>query len=368
MSTRSRDGPAARVRAALARPPPLRPAWLPLASRSFVGDKVAKHRGVLRLSRPIRAGVVESWDDLMTVWTAAVTDKEAGLGVRFQDHPLLVTEPALNPASQREALATHAFETLGVPALFVSPQATLPLYAAGRTTGVVVDVGHGVTQVVPVYEGMALSHAVVRSDVAGDAVTARLHHLLRSAGLVLDGSSGMEVVRELKEAVCHVAADPKAAEAEAAARAAAPASSSGDSGPTYRLPDGRVFAVGPEAFRAPELLFRPTTAGIDSPGLHEALAGAVFRCDVELRRELWGSVVLAGGSTQLPGLGRRLLSESRGLAPRGTKVRIAAPANRGRLCWDGGSILASLATFRRLVITKRQWEEEGASVVHRSAI
>lgn len=87
---------------------------------------------------------------------------------------MLLTEAPLNPLINREKAAEVLFETFNVPALFVAPQAILSLYASGRTTGVVLDSGDGVSHVVPVYEGFALPHAITRTDVAGRDVTDQL--------------------------------------------------------------------------------------------------------------------------------------------------------------------------------------------------
>lgn len=87
---------------------------------------------------------------------------------------MLLTEAPLNPLTNREKAAEVLFETFNVPALFVAPQAILSLYASGRTTGVVLDSGDGVSHVVPVYEGFALPHAITRTDVAGRDVTDQL--------------------------------------------------------------------------------------------------------------------------------------------------------------------------------------------------
>merc|ERR1712066_1093870 len=94
-----------------------------------------------------------------------------GLRVQPQEHAILLTEAALNPKANRERMTQIMFEQFYVPALYVSTQAVLSLYASGRTTGIVCDSGDGVTHVVPIYEGFAIPHAVKRCNYAGRDVT-----------------------------------------------------------------------------------------------------------------------------------------------------------------------------------------------------
>eukprot|EP00808_Paulinella_micropora_P025941 g2244.t1 len=100
-------------------------------------------------------------------------------------------------------------------------------------------------------------------------------------------------------------------------------------------------------------------------GIHETLVTAIARCDLDIRRKLFQEIILAGGSTMFDGLGDRLLSEVRKLAPRNTKIKIWAPPERILSTWIGGSILASLATFKSMWITRKQYDEDGPSVVYR---
>ena len=72
-----------------------------------------------------------------------------------------MTEAPLNPKRNREKAAEIFFETFNAPALFISMQAVLSLYASGRITGVVLDSGDGVTHAVPIYEGMQDKNRIV---------------------------------------------------------------------------------------------------------------------------------------------------------------------------------------------------------------
>ena len=82
----------------------------------------------------------------------------------------------------------------------------------------------------------------------------------------------------------------------------------------------------------------------------------------------WQPAPVVGGSTLFPGFGDRLLNDVRRLAPKDTKIRITAPPERLNATWIGGSILASLATFKTMWIRKDEYEEYGASVVERKAL
>lgn len=106
--------------------------------------------------------------------------------------------------------------------------------------------------------------------------------------------------------------------------------------------------LGQERFRAPEILFDPELVGLEYPGLHQIIVDAIGRTDMDLRKDLFNSIVLSGGATLTKGFGDRLLHDLQKLAPKDTKIKIMAPPERIYSTWIGGSILAGLSTFRKV--------------------
>ncbi|CAH8845449.1 unnamed protein product [Trichobilharzia szidati] len=324
-----------------------------LEGDDFIGPKAEEHRGLLSIRYPIEHGIIRDWNDMERIW-AYVYGKDQ-LMVNSEEHPVLLTEAPHNPKKNREKMAEIFFETFGVPALYISMQAVLSLYSTGRTTGVVLDSGDGVTHAVPIYEGYALPHAIERTDLAGRDVTRFLRLLLRKEGADFHTTSEFEIVRQIKERACFISLNPSKVEAVEALA-------------SYPLPDGSTLEIGPSRFRAPELLFRPDLMGQEYLGIHQVLAYAIQKSDMDLRRLLYENIVLSGGSTLFKGFGDRLVLELKRLAPKDAHLRISAPQERLYSTWIGGSILASLDTFKRMWISKREYDSEGARVLHRKLL
>lgn len=190
--------------------------------------------------------------------------------------------------------------------------------------------------------------------MAGRDVTEELQRLLRKSGSVFHTSAEKEIVKQIKEKVSYVALDPKKEEKEWMN-----ASSRGGESKIveYVLPDGKKLKVGPERFRAAEILFEPELIGLEWPGLHQIVVDSINRTDMDLRKALFGNIVLSGGSTMIKGFGDRLLHEVQRLAVKDMRIKIFAPPERLYSTWIGGSILAGLSTFRKMYVTIDDWHE-----------
>lgn len=317
----------------------------------FVGPKAEEHRGLLSIRYPMEHGIVTDWNDMERIWQYIYSKEQ--LQTYPEEHPVLLTEAPLNPKRNREKAAEIFFETFNVPALFISMQAVLSLYATGRTTGVVLDSGDGVTHAVPIYEGFAMPHSIMRVDIAGRDVSRYLRLLLRKEGFNFHTTAEFEIVKTIKERACYLASNPQKEETVETEKG------------KYVLPDGSVLEIGPARFRAPEILFRPDLIGEEFEGLHDVLVYSIHKSDMDLRKVLYQNIVLSGGSTLFKGFGDRLLSEVKKIAPKDIKIRISAPQERLYSTWIGGSILASLDTFKKMWVSKREYDEENIRAIHR---
>ncbi|ESQ27779.1 hypothetical protein EUTSA_v10018569mg [Eutrema salsugineum] len=363
----------------------------------FVGSQALNfRRDQMEILSPIKDGIVSDWDIVDNVWEHAF---RSCLMIDPKEHPMLLAEPPLNTQQQREKAAELMFEKYKVPALFMAKNPVLTSFASGRATSLVVDCGGGSTTIAPVHEGYVLQKAVISSPIGGDFLTDCLLKSLESKGIKIKPRYSFKrkeirpgefqvtdvdvpnttesyklfcqrmIVSDIKDSICRVPDTPY----DDKSYSNIPMTS-------YELPDGQTLEIGADRFKTPDVMFNPsivqTIPGMEYytdmlplvRGLPQMVIQSISKCDVDIRRELYSSILLAGGTSSMQQLKERLEKDLLEESPQSARVKVLASGNtteRRFSVWIGGSILASLGSFQQMWFSKSEYEEHGASYIQR---
>nr|XP_003463825.1 actin-like protein 7A [Cavia porcellus] len=311
---------------------------------TFVGQELLNPEVRLKLVNPLRHGIIVDWDTVHDIWEYLFRQE---MKIAPEEHAVLVSDPPLSPHTNREKYAEMLFESFSTPAMHIAYQSRLSMYSYGRTSGLVVEVGHGVSYVVPIYEGYPLPSITGRLDYAGSDLTAYLMSLLDNVGLHFTEEQ-VSIVEDIKQKCCFVAMDPieekKVPPSEHDIR--------------YTLPDGKEIHLCHERFLCSEMFFKPSLIKSMQLGLHTQTVSCLNKCDIALKRDLMGNILLCGGSTMLRGFPNRLQKELSSMCPNDCPHINVLP-ERDTAVWTGGSILASLQGFQPLWVHRSEYEEHG---------
>ncbi|XP_022850063.1 actin-related protein 4-like [Olea europaea var. sylvestris] len=363
----------------------------------YVGSQdLGIRRDHMQVLSPIKDGIVVDWDMVESIWDHALRQC---LLIDPKEHPMLLAEPCSNTQQQREKTAEIMFEKYQVPALFLAKNAVLTSFASGRATSLVVDSGGGSTTVTPVHDGYVLQKAVATSPIGGEFLTDCLLKSLEHKSISikprhaftrkeirpgefltvdLDFPNTTEsyklysqrmIASDIKECVCRAPDTPY----DESSYSNIPMTS-------YELPDGQTIEIGADRFKIPDILFNPslvqsipgmetyaeTTSSVR--GLPQMVIESINKCDVDIRRELFSSILLAGGTASMQQLKERLEKDLLEESPQAARVKVLASGNateRRFSVWIGGSILASLGSFQQMWFSKSEFEEHGAPYIQR---
>ena len=262
---------------------------------------------------PIDRGVITNWDDMETIWDHALCYAR---GYDPNTYTVLVSDHHIKDNKRQwEMMAQILFEKLHFESCYISQSTTLATYAAGRTTGAVIDCGESATDICCVYEGCEITGTATVVDIAGRDIT---QYLMEHVG-------NSEKACEVKEKYCYVS----------------PATPTGREMPPCSLED----------LEAPEMLFSSWRTGRKSEGIGHALFNSIMKCDEDIRNEMFANIILSGGTTMVRGFPERIEKEIRDLAPPGTEVNVIAQPDRHVAVWRGGCALASLDTFPQMAVS-----------------
>ncbi|KAL3508306.1 hypothetical protein ACH5RR_027707 [Cinchona calisaya] len=248
----------------------------------------------------------------------------------------------------REAMYTALFN-MNVPAVCAINQAILALFAARRTSGIVVNIGFNQTSVVPIFHGRVMHRVGVEVMGMGALkLTGFLREKMQQKNLHFNS---LYTVRALKENLCYVALDYEAELRK-------------DTEASFQVAAEGYFTLSKERFQTGEILFQPRIAGVRTMGLHQAVALCMDHCwDSELSGDdsWFKTVVLAGGSACLPGLAERLERELLQALPESMSsgIKVIPPPFGVDTAWYGAKLISNMSTFPgSWCVTKKQYRHK----------
>ena len=264
----------------------------------------------------------------------------------------LFAEDTLNCKASRHRLCEIIFEKYNAESFYLANEACLAVYASGRSSGMAIDSGYQVTIATPVYEGYALRNLSNRIEIGGNHSSLYLMNRLMNKGIFSE-QLDLNLMREIKKEIAHVSLDfDKELERS-------------NDEKEYELPDGKILKFGAERFECAELLFQPSLIQSDSLPIHQLVNDCIFKnCEKDLLDNFANNIVLCGGNSLLKDFGLRLRNELIKSNPNHPKIRMIEEDYREKGVWIGGSIIASLGTFKGYSLKKSKYNEIGPTVAH----
>ncbi|CAD8065674.1 unnamed protein product [Paramecium sonneborni] len=326
---------------------------LPVANSQefYVGNQITDStRGVIKIKYPYQKGIIKDMNEMDQLWKYAFQE----LRGNPKECPILLTEPPYASQQQKVEITKQFFESYNCPALFFAVSGVTSLFASGKSTGVILDIGDTISQSIPIYDGFYIQHSAQRVDLAGRDVTENLNNLLRRAGYTFTTTAEYEIVKKIKEKRCFLSPAMIGEDKFQEERKIKD---------QYMLPDNSTIELSFEKQRAPEILMCPEKYGLELNSIPEILANSIQKVDLDLRKPLYSEIVLTGGTSLMQGFPERLIGEVKKLVPKEAKVKIWAPPERITLSWQGGSILTNLASFKSMWILKKEFEDEGERIL-----
>jgi len=322
----------------------------------YIGDDCEKYLGLIKLRYPVNHGVFEKEQDIFSTFNHIYS--KLGLNSQeIKEHPVLITEPILNPRTNREKIAKILFENLGIPAIFFASQPILSLFSTSVTTGIILESGEGVSQSCVVFEGYSIPFSYERYNYGGRDVTDYLKNMLKRRGYNFYNSTEIKLVNDIKEKMCYL---------ETNKRAELPKKVLNKKLIQYYLPDGNNITIDDEITLAPEILFNPEYIGKEYLSFTQMIINSINKIDIELRKKAYESIWLSGGNTAFKDLNHKLNDELRNIFGKNFAINILEneKINPQYRCWVGGNIISTLEIFKKMWVTRGDWNENGSEIIH----
>jgi actin-like protein 6A len=253
------------------------------------------------------------------------------------------------------------FEKCKIPCMFICKNAVLSSFASGKSTCLVLDVGHNTTYAAPVFEGYILHNPTLKYKIGGKFLGQKLHEYLQAKGIEVkpryafsrvmkeggeefiitpretDGFTDsyknyhVDKILDLFKHECSLISDASISEKKL----------ENIKPYEYELPDGTKVEIGGERCLIPEALFAGaevinqelTKQGGDAlmgevpdlkgfMGVQHAVTESINQTDLDIRKELYSNILVTGGCSMINGFANRLQKEIPDIAPQNLRVKV----------------------------------------------
>lgn len=314
---------------------------------SILGSEAEEKFGILDINYPIQGGMVVDWNQMERIWAHTFYDQ---LKIAPEEQNILLSEAPYNTKENREKIVEMMFETFNCAGTYLSQQPVLAAYSVGKSTCLSIDCGHGSTNFAPIYEGILLKEAVTHIPVAGKEIHLLLTKLLQNNGQIIDSKMQMQSIIKAKELYCYYNNEnaPDCEKIE------------------WELPDKRKIEIKSEKFEAPEVIFKPAKFDYKCKSFRAAFLESLKKTDMDLRETMLNQIIFNGATSLIKGFKTRVTNEILEITQDfDCEKNVHVYPEAKYMTWIGGSILSSLGNFSTLWITKGEYKEEGAAIVHK---
>ncbi|KAJ5075064.1 actin-7-related [Anaeramoeba ignava] len=321
----------------------------------YIGKEAQFKKEILNLENPIQKGIITNWENMEKIWNYLFENE---LKINPSETPILLAETILTPKKDREKVTEIMFEKFQVSQFYVGFQEVLSLYANGRTTGIVIDLGEEISRGIPIIEGYSVPNSIFSVDIGGSDLTEYLIQMINQKNYPFTHSLEKQVFQEIKEKICYVDMDFND-------KMEIPFQSNLENEIDFDLGDGNVIKLGNERIKCPEAFFKPLLIGKEEPAIHETVFNSIMKFEPSKQKDFLCHILLTGRSSFFPGIQERFQAELYSLLNPKTPLKVVLNQDFKYTAWVGGSILASLTCNYHMWIRKEEYKESGCQIVHK---
>ena len=316
----------------------------------YIGKFAEEKESVLKLESPFTKGEITDFDSLVRVYEFMYADE---LKTSPEEHPVLITSSTTISDINQERLACIMIESFAVPSIYIANKAELIMLSAGYSSGCVFDSGATMTEIVPVLEGKAIKDKVEFFQLGGNDINEYLEKVLSTYHVPLATRNEKKIAEQIKKEMCYVALNYEEEAKNAKEN-------------EYVLPNGDKIQLKSSIYAGSEAMFNPSFVGKGEKGIAKRCWDVISKFEgIEEKQSLFSNIVFSGGNTMMKGFYERFTKDIKEIAPAEMKdsLKVLAMPHRDDHAWIGGSIFASISSYKKKFITKEEYNEFGAQYI-----